>query len=159
MSTAHSWYRQLAVLKRTLPWNILQMQQFKYQEQRTEQKIRERNRVARMIYSAVLCSKSMPRVLSGSTMKQFHASSIRYDLLTNVGDIRKYWFCRREERLYKIDVHSNENGILDAFHFSLPNSQMGEGRADSSVRSVLLKLRPADGAEKESNTPLNLIMW
>jgi len=73
-----------------------------------------------MIYGAVLCPKSMPRVLSGSTMKQFHASTIRYDLLTNGGGIRKYWDCRREERLYKIDAHSNENGILDAFHFSLP---------------------------------------
>jgi len=72
-----------------------------------------------MIYSGVLCSISMPRVLSGSTMGQFHESSIRYDLLTNGGDIRKYWVCRREERLYKIDAHSNENGILDAFNFSL----------------------------------------
>jgi hypothetical protein len=81
--------------------------------------VRNEERVARLICGGVLCSKSMPRVLSGSTTKQFHASSIRYDLLTNVGDIRKYWFCRREERLYKIDAHSNENTILDDFHFSL----------------------------------------
>jgi hypothetical protein len=72
-----------------------------------------------MIYNGVLCSTSIPRVLSGSTVRQFHASGIRYDLPTNGGDIRKYWVCRREERLYKIDAHSNENGILDAFNFSL----------------------------------------
>ena len=107
-----------------------------------------------MIYGGVLCPTSVPGVLSGSTMRHFHASSIRYDLLTNGGDIRKYWVCRREKRLYKIDAHSNENGILDAFSFSLCIAR--EGWTDSSVKICSTEIKA--GAQKEPNTPLNLII-
>jgi hypothetical protein len=112
------------------------MQQFKYQEQRTDRHVVteiSKQKLAWYIVVLSACSKSLPGVLSdSSTMRQFHASSIRYDLLTNGSDIRKYWVCRREERLYKIDARWNENSILDAFHFSL---SIARGEKDVRFRS------------------------